>query len=277
MKRKLLLNSFAGAANTIVNIGMMAATVPVFIDRLGLESYGIFALISLVSIINVIGSFGFSTSLIKYLAEQGRCRESDSDIQVTLVFLIVLSVLLTASAILLEPFILTGVLGLSAVQYTDDVASCFRYLVAANIFNLVMQTSFAVFDSLQKVYVSSVIQFGFNVTSRGGMLLVLLSAPSLSGMGFVYLIMSIGTAVVSVVAVFSVWGNFVTRIPWSGVTAALRKHATYSATVYVTTLFGLLYEVMTKIVVNRFIGISEVAIFDIAVRIKNLFWSIGER
>ncbi|MFA6468674.1 MAG: oligosaccharide flippase family protein [Bacteroidota bacterium] len=277
MKRRFLANSVSGVINTLVSVVFVAITIPVFVDRMGIVAYGIFTLISLVNIINIIGNFGLTTSLIKYLSEQGRSKESNNDIQLTMLFITGASTVLSTIVFSFEISVVRDVLGIGADRTTLDVIVCFRYLLLSNIFNILMQTCFGVFDSLQKIYISNAIQLAFNLASRGGMLIMLLWRPSLASLGFVYCLSSLLAVVVAAGAVFLVWGNFLEHMSFRDYRKGVKKHFRYSISLYVTTMLGIAYEAVTKIVINHFIGTTEVGLFDIAMRIKSVLWSIGDR
>ena len=40
---------------------------------------------------------------------------------------------------------------------------------------------------------------------------------------------------------------------------------------------GFCYEPLTKILISRYIGLTEVGFFDISLKVKALFWSVPER
>ena len=85
MKQASLASSFSGGLQVLVNMGLALVMVPVFIHKLGLPTYGIYALISAVGSVAFLTNFGFGTSLLKFLAEKQDRAKSNYDIAVTLI------------------------------------------------------------------------------------------------------------------------------------------------------------------------------------------------
>ena len=84
MRKLFIKNSASGLLQLLITATLTFVTIPVFIRKLGADNYGIFSIISIVGSVNVFANLGLNISLIKFLAEQGKSKESDHDIIVTI-------------------------------------------------------------------------------------------------------------------------------------------------------------------------------------------------
>jgi O-antigen/teichoic acid export membrane protein len=277
MRRVTVLNSVSGVLQIIVNIGILMLTVPVFIDALGFEAYGLFALITALGGLGIFTGFGFNASLIKHLSEQTDREESNYDIVTTLIILGGSSVIVAALLLIWSDEILLHVLNIAPETITPAVRSLYTACVVANVFQMAGQVPTAVLDAAQRTYLSNAIQLGVGLTMRGLMLLSLLMAPDLATLGWILLGCSAaGTMVLGRFAI-TVWGPVSfpdLRHRFRGVA---RKHFHYGRNVYATAIMGYLYEPMTKILIGHQLGLREVGMFDIAFRIKGVIWMVVEK
>ena len=277
MKRILVINSLSGVLNILVSVLLVVVTIPVFISVLGMEQYGVFSLITLTGALNVVSGFGLMTALIKYLAEQGKSVASNKDILTVLFIIAFVSGMLTLVAFVYGNEILARIFAIPPRYLTTDTKQCYEYFLIANYVNLLTQVPLGILDSQQKVYISNLLLFALNISTRGSMLGMLLIAPSLSHVAAIFLISTSLWGVLVFAVVLKVWGNFFTGITLRELGRNIRKQFSYSFRIYVTALLGLTYEQVFKIVINYYVGIVEVGIFDIAVRMKNLVWNFGEK
>ena len=277
MKSKLFLNSTSGVAQVVVNIALLMITIPIFINKLGVVTYGIYALITAIGSLGVFTNFGFNTSLIKYLAEQGRKEESSYDIIVTFLIIGASTTLIALIAIIFNEFILMKVLVPSLVSITPSVRWFYIACVCTNIFQMLSQIPSAIIDAQQKVYITNAIQLGIGVLNKCCILLVLFFAPDLMYIGWALLLSSgIG---------FLLFGWFALRT-WGGLSFAelgtwfvpiTQKHFSYGRSIYATSLMTFFYEPLTKVLISRYIGLAEVGFFDLALRIRLVVSSIWDR
>ena len=99
MKRLLVKNSVSGVLQILITLLFTFLVVKIFINQLGSELYGVFSLISILGNLNILSGLGITTSLIKYISEQGRTQQSHTDIITS--FIIVTSLMLPISLIAL--------------------------------------------------------------------------------------------------------------------------------------------------------------------------------
>ncbi|RZK26793.1 MAG: hypothetical protein EOO63_14260, partial [Hymenobacter sp.] len=139
-------NSLSGIGQLVLTGLLTFVSIPVFIRVLGEEAYGAFSIVTLAGNLNLLANLGLNTSLLRLLSEQGKTRESDHDIVVTLGLLLGILVPLSALAISQEERILMQWLGLSGAMY-ERVATLYKLVIAANLILLAGQTFTTVLDA----------------------------------------------------------------------------------------------------------------------------------
>ncbi|MBI5463904.1 MAG: oligosaccharide flippase family protein, partial [Ignavibacteriales bacterium] len=158
MRKQFFMSSLSGVIQIVVNSILAAVTIPLFINKLGLQSYGVFALISVVSYFNVLGSLGINTSLVKHLAEQGRSRESNFDIVAAFLMISIVVFPLAVIAMLYSDALITNLFQVPHLLVTSATRQCFVFLVLSNVLVLLGQIPSAILDALQVVYWTNGIQ-----------------------------------------------------------------------------------------------------------------------
>jgi O-antigen/teichoic acid export membrane protein len=272
-----MLNSISGMAQVLVNIGMVLLTIPVFIRTLGLPTYGIYAVITAIGGVTFLTNFGFSASLIKYLAQQANREESHYDIAVTLLIVGSATCLIASVLIATGDFVLAHVLNLSAAAVTPEVRLLYTTSVVASFFQILGQIPSAVLDSQHRVYISNGIQLIVGFLSKGSIIASLIILPSVTAIAWILLASAIaGTGALTWFAA-GIWGRLHCPDLRHRFLPIARKHFSYGRGIYGSMVMGFIYEPMTKVLISRYLGLAQVGYFDIAFRIRTLVWSLIER
>ena len=277
MKRLSLLNAVSGVVQVIINISLSLVIVPVLIHALGLETYGVYALVTAIGSLGIITNFGFNTSLLKFVAEQKDRQESNYDIVVTLIVMGGATLLVAGLCLAFSDVVLQSFLNLSANVTTPAVRSFYTACVLTNVFQMVSQVPSAVLDSRQKVYITNGVQLANGVVRQIAILCSLLIAPDLATVGWILLGSSITGMLLLGWFALRIWGNVSCPGLWRRFIPVASKHFAYGRSIYASVLMFFLYEPVTKVLISRYVGLTEVGYFDIALRIKSLLWSILER
>lgn len=266
-------NSLSGVGQLVLTAGLTFFSIPVFIRSLGPEAYGAFSIVTLAGNLNIFANLGLNTALLKFLSVQGKSKESDYDIAVTLGLLLVIMLPLSLLAISQQANILQGLLGLSDTLY-GQVASLYQCVVVANLIILLGQTFTTILDSQQRMYLTNFYQLIYSVLYWGGIIAVVSLGHGMSEIGIVIL----GAAVVwfgmVVVAAWRTWGSL--HLSGLGTAAGriARKQISFSSNVYAAGLLTMLFEPMTKVLVARLIGVREVGYLEIAYKIRSQLWAL---
>jgi len=277
MRNRAALGAFTGAAQIVLNAGLLLLVVRMIIATLGMEAYGVYALVTAVGALGIFAGFGFNTSLIKYLAEQQDRRAGTYDILAALVIIGGASLVVAAAALVFDEFVLVHVLNISRGLITPGVRFFYGACVGANLLLLLGQVPAAVLDAQQKVYMTNGIQLGTGVLGKGLMILSLAVAPALSWLGWIMLASAAAALILLTLFAVRTWGSFSAprwpRMIWP----TARKHFAYGRAVYATSIVGFFYESVTKVFISHWAGLTEVGYFDLALRIRNPIWAVLER
>lgn len=271
------INAISGGVQITVNFALLALTVPIFIGKLGLATYGVYALVVSIGNIGVFTNLGFNTSLIKYLAEQRDRSESNYDIVVVLIVVGGASALVALLGILFSDAVLLRVLGLSSGIVDGSVRTLYATCIAANVCQILGQIASGVLDSQLKVFVSNAVQLGVGIASKALIIVSLLHSPSLGTIGWITLATSfVGMSLLGWFA-YKTWGRPSVPHLKSAFIPVFLKHYRYGRSIYGSVLVGFLYEPFARVLIGRYVGLVEVGYFDIALRVKLFVWSIIER
>jgi O-antigen/teichoic acid export membrane protein len=268
--------SLTGVAQAVVSTVLVVVTIPLFRQNLGSEAYGVFSLLALVGSVNTFANLGLNASLVRFLAEQGKTRESDHDIAVTLILLAAIVAPVTVVALIFREWLLVSLLGIPPQLFGDAVWLYYSMLIC-NIFVILGQTFTAILDAQQKVYLTNSYQMVYSIVYWGSILAVILLGLALKEVAVAIVV---STAIWFFLVALSgtrSWGRLdLAGLPGDGVAAA-KKQLSYGVQLYTAGLVSFLYEPLSKILISHFFGIREVGIFDIGLRAKNLINGLASK
>lgn len=269
-------NSLSGIGQLVLTGLLTFVSIPVFIRVLGEEAYGAFSIVTLAGNLNLLANLGLNTSLLRLLSEQGKTRESDHDIVVTLGLLLGILVPLSALAISQEERILMQWLGLSGAMY-ERVATLYKLVIAANLILLAGQTFTTVLDAQEQIYRTNGYQFVYSVLYWGGLITVVSLGYDLTMIGGVILLAALVWFGLVLVAARRSWGALDLTGLRGNVRRLVRKQLAFSLNLYAAGLLNILFEPMTKILVARLIGVREVGYLEIAYRVRAQLWTLATK
>lgn len=267
-KKQFYTNSVSGIIQLLFTALLTFICIPIFISKLGVVNYGIFAIISLIGNLTVFANLGFSTMLTKYLSEQGKCDESDFDILVTIVLMLIVISIPSFLIIYFNQFFLIKLFKIP-IQSLAPSKTLYICLVFANIFLFLGQVSIAIIAALQKIYINNLLQFINAAIYWISIIIVVSLGYGLGEIGYLILASAIIWFVLSFVIAFKNWG----KLNYFGVIdnfkRIVKKQLVFGSKIYVAGIVIFLFEPMTKLLISSFIGIKEVGYFDIAIKVKN--------
>lgn len=273
MRKLLVKNSLSGVAQSFINMALVFTTIPVFIRMLGSEEYGVFSLIIVVGSLNTFTNLGLTSSLIKFLAEQGKAKESHYDIVVTFCLTIFVLLPFTVAAIFFNKFVLLNILKVPASLF-DEARWFYLFILGANFFLMIGQVAKAILDSGQRIVTTNLLQILYNFIYWGLILFVLLLGYHLPGVGLASFLAAFIWFISVTYKSLKYWGNFSLSGIRKNYKRIAKKQLSYGAKIYASGLIGFFYIPLTKILISNFIGITEVGFFDISLRFKNQLWGI---
>lgn len=274
MRKRFYLNSLSGGIQLILNSLLIFAALPLMIKKLGAELYGIFSLLLLIGNLNTFINLGLNTTLIKFLAEQGKTRDSDKDILVSITLLLVLLIPISILCFIFSDFILLQILKIPLKYFTVETKTIYYLLLLSNILVLLGQIFSAVLDSIQKIYLSNMLQTVYNFLYWGLILTSLYLFNNLAGVGWGIFIAAVFWFISVAYYSLKSWG----KLDVSGIKeefwSCAKKQLSYSLKLYSSGVIGFFFEPFSKIMLAHFIGIREVGFLDVAFRFKTMIWNL---
>lgn len=268
-KNVLIKNSLFGVLQFVAVAVLTFLCVPIFINRLGAEAYGVFALVTILGNLNFFSSFGLNSALLVFLSKQGKTEESRRDIIVVLISTIVIAYLLCSILYIYKAPIIESIFSIPE-KYIESSSKLYDYLLAANFLLIIGQVAVSIIDSLQKIYISNVIQFVYNLIYWIGLIIVVLTGGGLESVGIPLFVAAFVWSLLITWKAVSLWGSF-------KLTQPLRPHFkrvfvkqfSYGFEIFTAGFCGFFLEPLSKILLSNFCGINLVAYYDIALRIKH--------
>ena len=265
-KARLIRNSFTGTIQVVLTAALTLVSVPIFIKNLGLE-LGVFAVVSVVGNLNFLVNFGLNSALLVYIAKQGKCRESDLDIAVTWIILLIFILIISTIAVLFSNLIIRDFLKIPE-NFLIESKGLFYFLILSNAFLLLGQTYTAILDALQKIYITNICQFIYSVVYWTGIIVIVKLGGKLPGIGAMAFSASIIWFIILFIIFRGVWG----RLDLSNFRRDFRrvanKQISYGIKIYLAGLVGFLFEPFSKILLSNFIGLSAVGLYEIGLKVK---------
>jgi O-antigen/teichoic acid export membrane protein len=266
-------NSLSGVGQLVLTAGLTFFSIPIFIRTLGDEAYGAFSIVTLAGNLNIFANLGLNTALLKFLSVQGKSKESDHDIALTLGLLLLIMVPLSTLAIYQQSYILQSMLGMSTKLY-NQVATLYRCVVVANLIILLGQTFTTVLDSQQRMYLTNFYQLIYSILYWGGLIVVVSLGYGLPEIGFIILAAAIIWFSLVLIAAWRIWGWLQLEGLRVNLVRVARKQISFSSKVYAAGLLTMLFEPMTKVLVARLIGVREVGYLEIAYKVRSQLWAL---
>ncbi|MGD1045870.1 MAG: oligosaccharide flippase family protein [Bacteroidota bacterium] len=269
MKKDIVKSSLTGIVQFIVSTLLVLITIPVFVRICGMEQYGVFSLISIVGSVNTFANLGLNTSLVRFLAKQGKTNESTYDIIANLVILFSIIIPICFCGFIFKEWILVKVFNVPLYLMPQSVW-LFSAMLVGNIFILIGQTFTAILESQQKIYLTNMYQMIYNVLYWGLILIILLIEPSLKLIGLVMLIASMVWFCIVSISAMRIWnGISIKRPTLREFSLSAKKQLAYGLQIYLSGVINFFYEPLTKIFVANYLGVSAVGFYDIGLKVRS--------
>ena len=273
MRKLIVKNSFSGVALALINIALLLIVIPVFVSKLGMERYGVFSLLIILGNLNVLANLGLTTALIKFLAEQGKTKDSHYDIAISLILTIAFIIPIIIVAIYFNKFVLVSILNIPDA-YFDEARSFYFFLLGSNFLLIIGQIPRAVLDSEQKIVATNFLQLLYSFLYWGLILLTVSLGYSLPEVGVVSLFAALLWLFAVTNKALNCWGSIQLDGLFSNFKRVVIKQVSYGSKIYAGSLLGFFFEPLSKILISNFIGITEVGYLDIALRLKAQIYNL---
>lgn len=273
--KQIIKNSATGVIQFVAVALLTFICMPIFMKNLGIEAYGIFSVLTIIGNLNIFSTFGLSNVLLIYLSSQGKCEESQKDIMVISLLMFISAFVACTILMIFRTPIINYIIPSLPESALAETKVLYAFLVFANIFLILGQVGVSIVDSCQKIYITNMLQFIYNLIYWIGLIIVV---------SFGYGIKYIGIPLFAAAFIWFCLVLWQARKTWGKITITTRlmpdikrlvkKHLTYGMKVFVSGLLGFMVEPLSKILLSIFFGLSFAAYYDVALKIKNHLISI---
>ena len=274
MRNRVFFNSLSGGIQFIISATLLLYSIPLLIDKLGDKLYGVYSMVLLIGNLNSLTNFGLNTALVKYISEQGKCKESDHDIVYSILFLLCFLIPLFFILIYFSNEVLEIILNIPSELINSDTILFYNFVVVANLLIIIGQMFIAVLDAQQKIYITNFLFSFYNLLYWGSIIVMLYIFSSLG---------SIGIAILSSTVIWFVLMFYFVSVHWGRLELAdlkkdfykkISKQLHYGSKIYISSLISFFHEPFSKILVSHFLGITSVVPLEIALRVKGQMWTL---
>lgn len=273
--RQILKNSATGVMQFIVVALLTFVCMPIFMKKLGIEAYGIFSVVTIIGNLNFFSTFGLSNVLLIYLSSQGKCEESRKDIIVVSMLMLSSAIIVSTILLLFREPIINHIIPSVTGTVLDETKILYTSLVLANIFLMLGQVFVSIIDSCQKIYITNMLQFVYNLIYWAGLILTVSLGYGLRYIGIPLFSAALIWFCLVAWKAKGIWGNFtITTKLLPDIKRLVKKHLSYGMKVFTSGLLGFMVEPLSKILLSVFFGLTPAAYYDIALKIKNHLISI---
>lgn len=266
-KKKLINNSLSGVIQLVITAVLTFLCIPIFINKLGTELYGIFAIISVIGNLNIFANLGLNSALIKYVSEQGKCSKSENDIFASFVIMCSIIIPLTILAFIFRELVLIKVLSIPLKYYAQSEILYITLLIS-NMLLLIGQIFTAVLDSMQKIYFTNFAQLIYSIIYWGGIIAVVLMGHYLDWVGYAILVATFCWFFLILIFFMKKWGTIAFTNLKDTFKPAAKKQLTFGIKVYFSGFISFFNEPLFKILISHFLGLNVVAYFEIGLKIR---------
>ena len=266
-KKLFLFNSASGVVQLVLTTILVFVSIPLFRNNLGEELYGAFAAISAIGSMSSFANLSFDTTLIKYISEQGKTKESDHDILVTLLLLFCLLIPMNLLIYVFKDFILISILKIPA-EFLASSSVLLNYLLLGNSLLILGKVFTALLNANHKIYLINFYIFIHSTLYWGGIIFVILLGYGLEQIGLSVLAAALIWFAMVAYSALKGWGAFNTQHLFDNFWQTAKKQISYSYKVYTGSLLGFLFEPLTKILISNLMGVSYVGIYEIMLKVK---------
>ena len=275
MKDQIIKNSLSGIIQLVISTIIAFIGISLFINKLGKEEYGMFSLISIIGNLSIFMKIGLDTSIVKYLSEQGKTTESNYDIVISFLIFTFLGVTLSVIFYFFKDLFFS-VIGIppALLSAANDLIVV---LLVANFILLIGQVFSSLLISQQLIYIVNNLQILNSVLYWGGIIVVILLGYHISDLVIPILLSTIIWFVLIVFFSIKYWNSFDISGLSKNARRVFKKQLSYGSQVYVSGILNAFYEPLTKIIISRYLGVTSVGFYDVALRVKTqLVGAIGK-
>jgi len=259
-------NVFSGMFFAVGNILILLVSYPIYLKYLGIERYGVWAILSVVVSFSALARLGIDTAIIKYVAEEyGRKNKLGIKkyLSTAIITLIIPGILIFFVLVPLKGFIV-GVLNIPE-KYISIANALLPYIVILSISIFFVQIIDGTLRGLGRVDLA-------NYYNLGGRAVSVITAFILLNFGYGLWSLFWGQVIfytlLGILAFFTIYKElgYLFFSIYSFDLKCLKKMLGFGGTMTVASLASIFMIPFNKVIISKYIGFSEVTYFEIATK-----------
>jgi O-antigen/teichoic acid export membrane protein len=263
---RLKKNVLSGSISAGGSFFLLLVAYPIYLKYLGAELYGLWAAISIVVFFSGLGNLGINNALIKYVAEkfgQEDFRGITNYTSTSFYILVVPSILILFLLFFFNEWIV-ALLGLKD-EYLEQALRLIPLIGVLSIFTLFVELVKGVLMGVGRIDIANYVFFFGRLIQVIVSVILIISGLGIWGLYY-------GTAacyiMILVIYLYYLHYHFDVRIfRIDGFRKGYMKNLlAFGGTMFSARIVSMLVEPFNKVVISRYIGLSEVTYYDIAVK-----------
>lgn len=270
---KIFKNSLFNIIRVIVVIPIFFILVPYTISKIGIEKYGIWALVGIIGSYQSFVNFGLTTALIRFVSKAEAVKDYDaiSEYLATsaMIYLFISSIVVLL-IITFKSFIVVKILG---IKTNLDIAY-FLVIFAAlsSLINMISGLFKSIIDGVQRMDISNGILTVQVILSAIGTFIFLESGYGLKGLAINLFICSFLSLLANMYFSKLILTYKINPLLFKA--SRFKEMFSYSINLQLSNLIRMWVEPLNKILISHFFSLSYVGYYEIALRFNNRVTSL---
>jgi O-antigen/teichoic acid export membrane protein len=264
-RSRVALNVISSAIQVII-VGLSYFFVyKILINRLGVDLLGVWSLIIATTSISNLANFGFTSALVKFVAEynaNNNHREINKLLFTSFFSMLVMFTLVTLIVYILAYFFIERLVGTSYIGVALNILPLSLFSLFINALSSVLTSAL---EGFQRNYLRNLI---YSVTVICYLLLTVALIPfyGLVGLAYAQVIQSLLIFILAYLYLKKLIQSF-SLIKWNWDKEVFKRLFSYGYRIQMISIFQMLIDPVTKILISKFNGITTLGFYEMASRL----------
>lgn len=275
-ENSLRRNVFSGMFFAVGNILILLVSYPIYLKYLGMERYGLWAILSVVISFSAFARLGIDTAVIKYVAEEygrGNKLGIEKYFSTAIISLLIPGVLICFALVLLKGFVIQ-LLNIPE-KYISITNTLFPYIVILSGSIFFVKVIDGSLRGLGRIDLANYYNLGGKVASVITAIILLKFGYGIWSLFWGQVLLYIFLGFLAFFTIYRKLGGFFFSIYFFDL-KCLKKIAGFGGTMTGARLVSMFLEPFNKVIIGKYINLSSVTYFEIANRAIRQFRSIFE-
>jgi O-antigen/teichoic acid export membrane protein len=264
----MLKDSLLSGVSSILGVLTLFVLLPIFVNNIGIEVYGIFSIFLLLLNISSYIGFGVDAALVKFLSSEKNKILKDVDIIISILLMLASSFIFGFILLFFKEYIIYEIFSLDKDMGTNVNILYFCMTMSGIVF-LFGGVLKAILSSEGRVYIFELSKSIHTAVFWISIALLSSSDVSFDNFGIALLVITSIWIFACTLVTFRLYGGIGISKNTSSYMISARKHIRFCSKIFVGNVFTISFEPLSKILVVNYFGATSVGIYDISLRLKN--------